>query len=56
LRSNELSRRRILCRKWFPREPVSEQTMAEAMYLEELHWEGMKQVVAAGIALALEGE
>ena len=30
--------------------------MAEAMYLEELHWENTKQVVAAGIALAFEGE
>lgn len=42
-----------LVRHWLPGEPMTQDNMAEALFLENRYWTNMKQAVAAGIAQVL---
>jgi hypothetical protein len=43
----------LLVRYWLPGQPVTEQTMGEALYMEKRHWKQMREAVTAGINGAL---
>lgn len=45
-----------MAERWFPRERVSLETMAKALWLEEDYWEKFRRHVAAGVSLAFNGE
>jgi hypothetical protein len=40
---------------WLPGEPVTAETMAEAMWLDKRHWENLSAAVTNGIAKAFNG-
>jgi hypothetical protein len=40
-------------KKWLPNEPANEQTMGEAMFLENNYWHRMSDAVANGINMVL---
>lgn len=42
-------------RKWFPGREMSEDSLAEALFLETDYWEKMSVAVANGIAKAFKG-
>ncbi|MFC6806691.1 DUF6890 family protein [Methylophaga thalassica] len=42
-----------LVHHWLPGQPINEDTMGEAIYLEKRYWENMSNAVAAGIQKAL---
>jgi len=42
-----------LVKKWLPAEKVTEQTMGEAVYLEQTYWDNMSNAIADGIAKVL---
>ena len=44
-----------LSRKWFPMFEPDAQTMGEAIWLENDHWEKMSIAVANGIAKSIKG-
>jgi len=43
-----------LVKRWLPGEPVTEQSMAEAMWLEKSYWQNMSSAVANGIGKAFK--
>ncbi len=45
----------ILSRHWFPGRKVDEDSMAEALFLEQDHWRKMSVAVANGIVIAFKG-
>jgi len=42
-----------LVHHWFPDTPVTNESMGEALYMEQRYWENMKNAVAAGISEVL---
>lgn len=42
-----------LVHKWLPGKPITENSMAEAIYLEKHYWENMRDAIATGINKAL---
>ena len=44
-----------LVHKWFPGQPIDEQSMGEAVFLERDYWEKMQTAVANGIGKAFGG-
>jgi hypothetical protein len=41
----------ILVKKWLPGEPVTTETMTQAIWLEQDYWEKHQRATANGIAL-----
>jgi hypothetical protein len=52
---NPLARMAMLVHRWLPGQPVSEQTMAEAMLLEKDYWEKMSVAITNGVVKAFNG-
>ncbi|MGZ4994171.1 MAG: DUF6890 family protein [Methylobacter sp.] len=44
-----------MTKHWLPGQPVTEQTMAEALWLDQRHWNNTKVAIANGIAKAFDG-
>ncbi|WP_035075176.1 DUF6890 family protein [Maridesulfovibrio zosterae] len=45
----------VLCCRWFPGQEVTEESMAEALWLEQDFWEKMSVAVSNGISKAFRG-
>jgi hypothetical protein len=44
-----------LTKHWLPGQPIDEQTMAEALWLDQRHWNNTTAAIANGIAKAFNG-
>jgi hypothetical protein len=42
-----------MVKKWLPGTPITENSMAEAIFLEKRYWENMRDAIATGIDKAL---
>lgn len=42
-----------LVRHWLPGQPITEENMGEALYMDKRYWEQMRDAIASGINKAL---